>query len=422
MEPIKDLQSHPCFNDRYRHTVGRIHLPVAPNCNIKCRFCNLLYDCVNESRPGVTSVILSPEQALYYLKEAVKKEPCLKVTGIAGPGDPFANPEQTMETLRLVRKNFPEMILCVATNGFNLLSYIYELAALQVSHVTVTVNALDEKIGARIYSRVHYGSRIFLGEEAAKMLAERQLLAIRGLKKAGVIVKINSIILPGINDKHIPEIAVKMAELGVDIMNCLPLYPVKGTEFENMAPLSDEELKTLREKTGEFLPQMHHCTRCRADAAGLLANSNTANLRDCLKQSSLLPLNPEEERPFVAVASREGVLVNCHLGEAEELLIMEKKDEEYHLVEKRLTPESGGGDARWMALGNMLKDCRALLVSGAGPAPQRLLLKQGLKVVLMEGLIKDGLAAVYEGKDLSKLQRSWKGCGLGCSGTGQGCG
>ncbi|MBI5554738.1 MAG: radical SAM protein [Elusimicrobia bacterium] len=417
-----ELIGHPCFDSRYQHTVGRIHLPVAAECNIQCRFCNRRYDCVNETRPGVTSVILSPRQALGYLCRAVELQPELKVTGIAGPGDPFATPELTLETLRLIREKFPEMILCVATNGFNLLPYIKELSILKVSHVTVTVNALDEKIGAKIYSRVHYGTRIFLGEEAAKMLAEKQLIAIRELKKAGIIVKINSIILPGINDKHIPVIAVKMAELGVDIMNCLPLYSVKGTEFEDAVPPSDEELKALKEKVSEFLPQMHYCTRCRADAAGLLANSNTANLRECLKQSSLLPINPEEDRPFVAVASREGLLVNCHLGEAEELLIMEKKNEEYYLVEKRLTLESGGGDARWIALGNMLKDCRALLVSGAGPAPQKVLLKQGLKVVLMEGLIKDGLAAVYEGKDLSKLQRSWKGCGLGCSGTGQGCG
>ena len=53
-----------------------------------------------------------------YLDDVVaKRARNIAVMGIAGPGDPFANPEETMETLRLVRERFPKMMLCVATNG-----------------------------------------------------------------------------------------------------------------------------------------------------------------------------------------------------------------------------------------------------------------------------------------------------------------
>jgi len=151
---VLKLENHPCFNDASRHTFGRIHLPVAPKCNIQCNYCNRKFDCMNENRPGVSSKLLSPGQALHYLKGAVELSPNISVVGIAGPGDPFANPDETMETLHLVRKEYPEMLLCVATNGLNLLPYIDELAELEVSHVTITINAIDPAVGAEIYAWV----------------------------------------------------------------------------------------------------------------------------------------------------------------------------------------------------------------------------------------------------------------------------
>ncbi len=114
-----DLSRHPCFNDGVRHTLARIHLPVAPECNIQCNFCKRIYDCANESRPGVTSAVLTPPQALAYLEDVLKRDPRIAVVGIAGPGDPLATPERTLETLRLVRQGHPELLLCVATNGLD---------------------------------------------------------------------------------------------------------------------------------------------------------------------------------------------------------------------------------------------------------------------------------------------------------------
>ncbi len=92
----KDFRSHPCFNADAKGKFGRVHLPVAPKCNIKCNFCDRKYDCVNESRPGVTSTILSPEQAGIYMQRVLEKEPRISVAGIAGPGDPFANGPETI--------------------------------------------------------------------------------------------------------------------------------------------------------------------------------------------------------------------------------------------------------------------------------------------------------------------------------------
>jgi nitrogen fixation protein NifB len=162
-----DFSKHPCFNDAVRHQYGRIHLPVAPECNIQCNFCDRRFNCVNESRPGVTTSVLAPHQALSYLQQSLERDPRITVVGIAGPGDPFANVEATLTTLRLTRERYPEMLLCVASNGLNVAPYADELARLKVSHVTVTVNAVDPRIGQQIYAWVRDGRQVFRGEEGA---------------------------------------------------------------------------------------------------------------------------------------------------------------------------------------------------------------------------------------------------------------
>lgn len=77
------------------HHYARIHVAVARACNIQCNYCNRKYDCANESRPGVGSEKLTPEQAARKLLAVATRIPQLTVLGIAGPGDALANPRTT---------------------------------------------------------------------------------------------------------------------------------------------------------------------------------------------------------------------------------------------------------------------------------------------------------------------------------------
>ncbi|HMA97519.1 MAG TPA: radical SAM protein, partial [Polyangiaceae bacterium] len=144
-----DLSAHPCFDNAARLKYSRVHLPVAPACNVQCNFCDRRFDCANESRPGVTSALLTPTQAASYVDDVVTKDPSIRVVGIAGPGDPLAQATKTLETLRRVRENHPDMLLCVATNGLMLAANAEALAELHVSHVTVTLSAVDPEVGGR---------------------------------------------------------------------------------------------------------------------------------------------------------------------------------------------------------------------------------------------------------------------------------
>lgn len=425
LQPALDFSKHPCFNKDAHHKHGRIHLPVAPRCNLQCNFCNRKFDCMNESRPGVTSAVLSPTQASDYLDTMMKRVPNLSVVGIAGPGDPFANSVETMATLAEVRRKYPQMMLCVATNGLGVGPHIDNLAALHVSHVTLTVNAIDPEIGAKIYAWIRDGRRPMRGLDAVKLLLDRQLDAIVRLKTAGVIVKINSIIIPGINDQHIEAIATRMAELKVDIMNSMAFLPVAGAEFENIEPPDNLLVASTRLKAGRHVAQMSHCARCRADAVGLINEKMTEENLITLQEFARPGTKPMESRPYIAVASHEGMLVNQHLGEAARVIVF-KEDKAtpsgFKFVEVRKTPEPGAGPARWAKLADLLHDCRALLVSAAGPQPKRALEEKGLSIIEMEGLIEEGLSAIFAGKPIpASLSRRFTACGSGCKGTGTGC-
>jgi nitrogen fixation protein NifB len=418
-----DLTQHPCFNSDARHTTGRIHLPVAPKCNIQCNYCDRKFDCMNESRPGVTSAVLEPRQALAYLGKVLERVPHLKVVGIAGPGDPFASPDETMETLRLVREKYPEMLLCVASNGLNIEPYAEELAKLQVSHVTITVNTVDPEIGAKIYSWVRDHKTIYRGEAAARVLLERQLSSIKALKAAGVTMKINTILVPGVNDDHVETVAEEMRALGADIMNCIPLYPVANTPFAEIGELPPSEVKEIRARVATLLPQMEHCTRCRADAVGLLGADQSSELVSLMQDSANGLLDDRSGRPYVAVASMEGVLINQHLGEAEKLWIFEYDDAKPKLVAMRDAPEPGDGNQRWRELAASIGDCHSILVSGVGRAPRWVLEQSGLRVIEASGLIAPAMESLHCSGDVpAAMKKQFKSCGTsGCQGTGTGC-
>ncbi|MDR1918274.1 MAG: radical SAM protein [Tannerellaceae bacterium] len=422
---MKDISKHPCFNEEARRAYARVHLPVAPKCNVQCNYCNRKYDCCNESRPGVSSTLLSPLQAVHYLKALSEKvaDINISVVGIAGPGDPFANPEETLQTIKLVGKEFPEHIFCLSTNGLDLFPYIDEIAESGVSHVTITLNSLRTETLARIYRWVRYNKRVYRGEEGGRVLLEQQMRCIPQLKKKGLTVKINTVVCPGVNEGEIEEIARKVAELGADTMNCIPMYATENTEFEHLPEPGKDQMKSLKAAIAQYIKPMAHCARCRADAAGLLGRDN-AEAMQMIGQFSTMVVNKSEERKRVAVASNEGLLVNLHLGEARKMYVFEQSRNGYHFVEIRSTPPEGSGMARWKELAaRTLVDCQAILVAGIGETPMKVMQQNGIRVIQMNGLIDAGLDAVYLNLPIKTLCRSeYTRCGESCRGTGSGCG
>jgi nitrogen fixation protein NifB len=265
--------AHPCFNEKSHFTVGRIHLPVAPKCNIQCNYCTRsINKC--EYRPGVSACIMSPQEALDRLDKALEESENLKVVGIAGPGESLAN-DSTFETLKLIDEKYPDLIKCLSTNGLMLKEMSKELADLGVRTVTVTVNAIDEKIAEKVYSWINLDKSIIKGGKAARKLLDRQWEGILAAKREEMLVKINSVLIPEINVYEIEKIAIKGKDYGADLMNIIPLIPLNM--FKDLRPPTCEEISGAREKAGKYLQQFKLCRQCRADAVGIPGHESDYN-------------------------------------------------------------------------------------------------------------------------------------------------
>ncbi len=105
------------------------------------------------------------------------------------------------------------------------------------------------------------------------------------------------------------------------------------------------------------------------------------------------------KRSNVAVASFNGTTVNLHIGQATHFLIFGPgRNGCIHLLDTRTAPEKGGGETRWEALADVLNDCLAILTSGAGSKPIKILEDRGIDVFITEGSIKRPVEIILDRK------------------------
>ncbi|KIM06686.1 MAG: nitrogen fixation protein NifB [Sulfurovum sp. FS08-3] len=426
------INNHPCYSEGAHQHYARIHVPVAPACNIQCNYCNRKYDCSNESRPGVTSGKLSPQEAVKKVLYVGGDIQQLSVVGIAGPGDALANPQKTFETFKMLQEKAPDLKLCLSTNGLKLPDYIDEIVKYNVDHVTVTINTVDEsgEIGSQIYPWIHWEHKKIRGKEGAKILLQRQLEGIKMLAQRGILVKANSVLIPGINDKDLPNVAKKLKTLNVFLHNIMPLLsaPEFGTKFglEGVKSATDQEVMAAQEACGMDMKLMKHCRQCRADAVGLIgedrgeeftnksfaglsfdelerrydidarakkheiienwrANLAHANERIKIENGSKNQLSTTGKTYLVAVTTGGEGMINTHFGSAKEFLVYEAGDKAIKFVMHRKIEsaycngaENCNGNNPIEEIKTTLKDCDILLTQKIGDCPMSELSSIGL--------------------------------------------
>lgn len=389
-ERLRKAQRHPCFNMEAARLLGRIHLAVAPDCNVQCNFCIREFDCVNESRPGVTSQVLSPAEALERVREVVARFENIRTIGIAGPGEPLAN-EETFETFRLVRDDFPELHLCVSSNGLLLPDKANELHELGVGTVTVTMSAVDPDIGRQIYSWVSYNGRYHRDLDAAKLLLEKQTAGIRRAVELGMLVKVNSVMIPTVNDHHMTDIARKAKELGAFTQNIMPL--VSQYKFAHLKPPTGEQRKGAQDAASEHIRQMRHCRQCRADAIGLLGQDLSKELFEPAK----LETGKASDTSFqVAVASstRDGT-VDLQFAHATRFLIYDVEGDTVRLAETR-EPKATGQRSLAAEAAELLSDSRYVLTRRIGIRAAAQLREAGIEPVEDYDTIQNAIKKLIE--------------------------
>jgi nitrogen fixation protein NifB len=371
------VQDHPCYSEEAHHYFARMHVAVAPACNIQCNYCNRKYDCANESRPGVVSELLSPDQAVRKVLAVAAKIPQMTVLGIAGPGDPLANPSRTFATFRQLTERAPDIKLCVSTNGLKMPEYADEIARYNIDHVTITINCIDPEIGARIYPWIFWENKRIRGVEGARILIEQQQKGLEMLTARGILVKVNSVLIPGVNDQHLQEVSKIVKAKGAFLHNVMPLIAEAehGTYYGLMRQPSPTpaQLQELQDACAGDMAMMRHCRQCRADAVGMLGEDRGAEFTidkidaltlddidyeaamrrrkevrdaiiDQLQAKRALPaplpaangIAPDTRPVLMAVAGKNG-LVGEHFGHAREFLIYEASPSGVRFIGHRKT-------------------------------------------------------------------------------------
>lgn len=441
------VQDHPCYSEQAHHHFARMHVAVAPACNIQCHYCNRKYDCANESRPGVVSELLTPDQAVRKVMAVAANIPQMTVLGIAGPGDPLANPQRTFETFRQLTEKAPDIKLCVSTNGLALPDQVEELCRHNIDHVTITINCVDPDIGAQIYPWIFWNNRRIKGRKGAKILIEQQQKGLEMLTARGILVKVNSVMIPGVNDAHLEEVSKVVKAKGAFLHNVMPLIAEAehGTFYGVMGQRgpTHDELQALQDKCAGDMNMMRHCRQCRADAVGMLGEDRgdeftmdkvdemhidyaaamqrraeyqatvSANLEaqrnntgESFVALSSIPVKKKAAaRPvLMAVATSGGGVINQHFGHAREFLVYEASPEDVRFIGHRKVELycSGGdtcGDAETTLdrIIRALDGCEAVLCSKIGYEPWGSLERAGIQPNGEHAMepIEEAVAAVY---------------------------
>jgi nitrogen fixation protein NifB len=435
-EVWEKVKNHPCYSEEAHHYFARMHVAVAPACNVQCNYCNRKYDCSNESRPGVVSEKLKPEQAVRKVMAVAAKVPQLSVVGIAGPGDALANPQFTFPTFEALAEALPHLKLCLSTNGLALPDHVEHIKALNVDHVTITLNAVDPAVGEKIYPWIFFNHRRWTGRDAAEILLERQMRGLEALTRAGILVKINSVLIPGINDHHLKAVNDAVKARGAFLHNVMPLIsdPAHGTHFglTGQRGPTPAELKTVQDALDGGAKLMRHCRQCRADAVGMLGEDCGGDFAlDSLPEVPTFDPEPreaylavvEQERAarrsaddaarrrlavsgdaskhLVAVASKAGGRINQHFGHASEFQVWEVDATGARFIgHRRVENYCQGGWGEDDALEDIIRTLEgvsAVLCSKIGRCPKQDLAAAGIAVsdAYAQQYIETALAAWF---------------------------
>ena len=91
----------------------------------------------------------------------------------------------------------------------------------------------------------------------------------------------NIVVLKGINEQHIIEVAKKARQIGVHVTNIMKHIPLEGSEFALLPVVHKEEIHAIRKECESIIKQMYHCRQCRSDAVGTLGNDLSNRLQGC---------------------------------------------------------------------------------------------------------------------------------------------
>lgn len=236
---MKALDAGRFMKDKFGREINYMRISVTDRCNLNCIYCMPDKLC----SPAET---MSLEEIIKIAKAAascgVKR---IRFTG----GEPLVR-NDTVEMIRAVKKIKGIEKTALTTNGILLGKYIDKLAKAGLDSVSISLDTLDREK----YERITGKDSLYTVTEAVKMA---QALG-------NIDVKINSVILRGINDDEICALA-SLADEESTSVRFIELMPIGfGRDYSGI-PQGDI-LKMLEAQYGEAVPCKESRTDLRYDS------------------------------------------------------------------------------------------------------------------------------------------------------------
>ena len=200
---------------KYGRTINYIRISITDRCNLRCRYC------MPQGAAFVPQEDLLTDQEIQQVCRAAARMgiSMVKITG----GEPLLR-EGCAELVGMLKRLPGIRQVTMTTNGILLHQYLLQLLANGLDAVNISLDTLSENTYAQM---------------TGKPQLSRVLANIRLAGQAGLSVKLNCVLLKGVNDKEWHELAALTQKMPVDV-RFIEMMPIGyGWEY---TPVSNEML------------------------------------------------------------------------------------------------------------------------------------------------------------------------------------
>jgi nitrogen fixation protein NifB len=333
---------------------------------------------------------------------------------IEGPGDPLASPETVLRALSLVHDHHPDVVTGLVIDGPLMAEYVDELVNFGLGFLVIRVDAACPRTAHRLVAGALYRGQVLSRAEAAEMVVEETAKAIRLASRRGIPVAVRTTLVPTINRDEVGEVARRARAAGAARLDVVPHAPALGTALARAGvPTAHEMARAREEVAGAFNGSGH-----KGNGAATLSWLSPERLEpvdvDVLDATDIMrvlpdpadfpapaPVLPPRRTQLIAVATRDGTLVDTPLASAHLLRIYAVTGESIRCLGIRalaIDPRrrhDGVGHARDFL--EALMGCKALVATHLTARAITLLRAVGILPVARGGRVEDVLDRVARG-------------------------
>lgn len=223
------------LSDSFQRPINYIRVSITDRCNFRCIYCM--------PEEGVRwmphSNVLSYEELLTIIRAGAEMGiNRVRITG----GEPLVR-AGVVDFVKMVAMTPGMKDISMTTNATLLAKYAVDLKSAGLDRVNISLDTLRPEKFARICRSVEQGAGL-----------EKVLEGIKAAQKAGLEpVKINMVVMAGINDDEIPDFARKTIDDGWNV-RFIELMPYTGHNGHTPRGITTRDVKKLIDPLGKMEP------------------------------------------------------------------------------------------------------------------------------------------------------------------------